>query len=354
MPSKYLLKTALFGLLAPALLTGCLKSTQLTVLQPAQFKVPDHIAKVAVVDRSKPSNGWLNVLEGLFTGEAIGQDRESRQQAVRGLTDALERTPRFRVISTGIEMSGSKAGVYLPTPLPWSEVERICADYAADAVVTIESFDSDNNVATRQRQSKKKNKDGTTTTLIDYQAEMRTGVRIGWRFYDPRSKMIFDEYTTEDFLKNEHTGSSERNAVSGLPSQVSVTRKVAFNVGIEYGMRIAPVYITVNRQYYPKAKGFSTQMEQATRFAQSGEWDKAAEIWKKVEVFAKDNTKAAGRAAYNMAIVAEVKGNLDIALEWAQKAWTQYGNKKARSYIEIIRQRQNDAKKVEYQMNKKV
>ncbi len=221
-------------------------------------------------------------------------------------------------------------------------------------MVAIESFDTDNNVATRQRQSKHKNKDGSTTTTIDYVSEMRTGVRMGWRFYDPTTKTIFDEVVTDDFLKNDATGKTERASVSNLPSQVTVTRKVAFIVGQEYGMRIAPVYVTVNRQYYPKAKGFSTQMEQAARLAQAGNWDRAADIWKKIEAVAKDNPKAAGRAAYNMAVVAEVKGNLDIALEWAEKAWTQYGNKKARNYINILQQRQNDAKKVEYQLNKKV
>ena len=346
----------LFFLAIPPLLllSGCMKSTTLTVLQPAQFKVPEHIAKIAVVDRSKPSNGWLNVLEGLFTGEAIGQDRESRTQAVLGLTDALQRTPRFRVISTGIEMTGSKAGASLPAPLPWSEVERICADYASDALVTIESFDSNNSTITRPRQSKKKNKDGTTTILTDYLAEMRTDVHIGWRFYDPKSKIIFDEVVTDDYLKKEASSGTERGAVSNLPSQVSVTRKVAFMVGREYGMRIAPVFVEVRRQYYPKAKGFSTQMEQATRFAQAGNWDRAAEIWKKMEAIARDNPKAAGRAAYNMAVVAEVKGNLELALEWAEKSWTQYGNKKARSYIDILHQRQNDVRKADDQMNKKV
>ena len=114
-----------------ALSSACTRSTSLTVLQPAQFKVPDHIAKIAVIDRSKPSNGWLNVLEGLFTGEAIGQDRRSREEAVRGLTDALQRTPRFKVISTNVEMTGSKAGVNLPTPLPWAEIEKICGEYSA-------------------------------------------------------------------------------------------------------------------------------------------------------------------------------------------------------------------------------
>ena len=87
-----------------ALFGSCMKSTSLTVLQPAQMTLPEHISTVAVVDRSKPSNGWLNVLEGLFTGEASGQDRRSREEAVRGLTDALTRTPRFTVKNTGIEI----------------------------------------------------------------------------------------------------------------------------------------------------------------------------------------------------------------------------------------------------------
>jgi len=341
-------------LLLLPLLTGCMKSTMLTVLQPAQFKVPDHITKVAVVDRSKPSSGWLNVLEGLFSGEAIGQDRESRAEAVRGLTDALHRTPRFRVISTGIEMEGTEAGGSLPTPLPWAEVERICADYSADAVVAIESFDSDNNQSARRRETKQKNKDGSTTTKVDYVSDMRTGVRLGWRFYDPRGKVIFDEVVTDEYLQNSGQGSTERAALSNLPSQVSVTRKVSFIVGQEYGMRIAPVYIQVKREYYHKAKGFQDEMNQAYRFAESGNWDRAAEIWKKTEATAGENTKAAGRAAYNMAVMAEVKGNLEVALQWAETAWTKYGNSKARSYIEVLRRRQYDAQRVEQQMNKKV
>ncbi|MBK6994271.1 MAG: hypothetical protein IPH31_04870 [Lewinellaceae bacterium] len=63
-----------------------------------------------------------------------------------------------------------------------------------------------------------------------------------------------------------------------------------------------------------------------------------------------DNRKAAGRAAFNMAVASEVSGNLDLALEWATKSWNDYGNKKARNYINIIKARQNDARKVDSQM----
>ena len=330
-----------------------MKSASLTVLQPAQMTLPEHITTVAVVDRSKPSNGWLNVLEGFVTGEAIGQDRRSREEAVRGLTDALTRTPRFAVKNTGIEMAGSKAGNNLPAPLPWNEVERICADYGAHAVVTIESFDSDNSNSARRVETKRKDKNGKQYIDVSYQAQQRTGVRIGWRLYDPSTKIIIDEYTTDDYLEKSASGSTERAALGNLPSQVSVTRSVAFNVGREYGARIAPIYVQVSRQYYAKAKGYKSDFQQAARFLKSREYEKAAAIWKKIEATAADNKKAAGRAAYNMAVVSELNGNLDLALDWSKKAWNDYGNKKGRNYISVIEMRQNDARKVESQMPKK-
>ncbi len=75
MSNKTITSLGFTGTLCLLLLSACMKSTSLQVLQPAQFKVPDHIAKIAVVDRSKPSNGWLNVLEGLFTGRRRGSHR---------------------------------------------------------------------------------------------------------------------------------------------------------------------------------------------------------------------------------------------------------------------------------------
>lgn len=347
--AKILAYLSLFFLLA-----SCNKHTSLTVLQPAQMKIPEHIATVAVVDRSKPSKGWLNVLEGLVTGEAIGQDRQSRAEAVRGLSAALTRTPRFSVKNTGIEMTGSKVGANLPAPLEWSEVERICQQYGADAVVAIESFDSDNSAAARRTETKRKDKNGKEYVDVQYNSHMRTGVRMGWRMYDPKTKIILDEFTTDDYLERDASGKDERTALNNLPSAVNVSRDVAYNGGQQYGSRIAPLYVQVSRTYYDNAKGYKTQMEQATRYARGNDWNKAAEIWKNIEVRATNNPKAAGRAAYNMAVASEVSGNLDVAMDWAQKSWTKYGNKKGKNYIQTIRQRQNDARKVDYQMPKKV
>jgi hypothetical protein len=341
----------LFYSIALALcLSSCMRSTTLQVLQPALLTAPEHINTVAILDRSKPSNGWVNVFEGILTGEAIGQDRRSRQEAVSGLTDALTRTPRFQVKNTGIEMAGSKAGGSMPYPLEWSEIERICKDYNVDAVVAIESFDSDNSASTTRSVVKRKDKKGKEYNDITYDARQRTSVRIGWRTYDPTRKIIFDEYVTDDYLERTASGNTERQALDNLPSQIAVTRDVAFNVGIEYGARIAPLYVNISREYYAKAKGFKETMKKAARYFDDRNIDQATKLWKIVLAKAGTNKRAAGRAAYNMAVAAEVNGNLEIAMDWAQKAWNDYGNKRAREYMHIIKMRQNDARKVATQL----
>lgn len=345
------MRAILFLLLGACSLIGCMPSTSMQVLQPAQMTVPEHINTLALVDRSKPSNGWLNVLEGLFTGEAISQDRRSRQEAMEGLTNALTRTPRFQVKNTGIELSGSKAGGNMPRPMEWAEIEKICKDYDVDAVVTLESFDTDNSTSTSRQLNKRKDKNGKQYTETTYNARLRSGVRIGWRTYDPKRKIIFDEYVTDDYLERTASGNTERRAIDNLPSQVSVTRDVAFNVGVEYGARIAPIYVNVSRSYYNKAKGYKTLMKQAGRHFETRNYDMATSMWKKILAETETtNKKVAGRVAFNMAVAAEVRGNLDIALDWAQRAWTDYGNKRARDYINVIKQRQNDARKVDSQM----
>jgi Family of unknown function (DUF6340) len=357
MQSAHLLKTPFFALLlllALAALPSCRPTARLNVLQPAQMKIPDHLSTIAVVDRSKPSKGWLNVLEGLVTGEAIGQDRRSREQAMDGIINALTRTPRFRVKNTGIELEGSRAGNSMNYPLEWSRIEQICAEHGADAVLALESFDSDNYANARRVETKQK-KDGKQTVRVSYNAEQRTTVRMGWRLYDPKTKIIADEFTTNDYLNRTAHGDTERSALANLPSQINMTREVARVGGISYGMRIAPVYVDLSRSYYGKVKGaYKVQMEQAARHAKANDWEKAAGIWKNVCEGAKNDPKTAGRAAFNMAVASEMRGNLDLALEWAGKAWTQFGNKQARTYIETLKMRQNDVRKVEYQLNKKV
>ena len=336
------------------LLAACGSTTPLQILQPAEMSIPDHIEVIATVDRSKPEKGWLGVLEGAVTGENIGQDPAGRRSAVDGLNNALTRTPRFTVKTTGIELTGSKDGGHMAAPLPWSEIESICSRYDADAVVTIEHYDSDNMLSTRTSTEKSKDKDGKEIIRQVFNTDRRVSVTMGWRLYDPKNRVIMDEHVTRQETNNSGRGYSEQAALNDLPDQERIVRDVSYQAGVVYGMRIAPVWVNVNRTFYKKGKGknnATSQMEKAGRHAQSGEWDKAAEIWRAISQNAPDE-KTGGMAAINMAVANEREGKLNYALEWAQKAYSQFGFKPARNYIRTLEQRINDQNKLNMQLKR--
>lgn len=74
--------------------------------------------------------------------------------------------------------------------------------------------------------------------------------------------------------------------------------------------------------------------------AQTGNWDGAAKIWQQETTNA--DGKLAGRASYNMAIISEINGDLDGAIQWAQKAYENYNNRLALSYVNVLRNRKAD------------
>ena len=206
-----------------AILFVCLQScgtstTQLRVLQPAQLKISDHINTIAVIDRSRPSSGFIDVIASAATGTEMGQSRSGRRKALAGLTDALTKTPRFNVKSTDVEMMGSESGRSYMPPLDWYEIEGICQKYQTDAVAAIEMFDPDIKISTVRSDVKSKDKDGKETVKPNFNATRRISITIGWRLYDPQTKIIIDEFRTTQSAESQGSGPSEREAIKNLAS----------------------------------------------------------------------------------------------------------------------------------------
>jgi hypothetical protein len=55
---------------------------------------------------------------------------------------------------------------------------------------------------------------------------------------------------------------------------------------------------------------------------------------------------------HNLAVAGERFGKLNLALEWAERAYLDFGNKRDQEYIHVLRMRINDERKVESQLKK--
>lgn len=333
---------------------GCkTSSTSISILQPAQFKVGEHIQVVATVDRAVPAKGFNNVVEGLLTGEEIGADRNGRRVAIDALAETLTRTPRFTVRHTAMELTGSNSGDRITYALDWDQVDQICRQYGADALAVLESFDSDALVnCTSKVEKYTENKVEKTRTV--WLATRAMNVTTGWRFYDPKNRIVLDEFLTNarnDFSNDSYK--SEADAKLNLPNLTNCVGGVAKQAGFNYGTRIAPTWITVNRIFYVKVKNKSKdaeEMKKAGRLARDGNWEAALTLWKQLLDQPGVEKATKGKAAHNMAVATERLDKLKLAESYARAAYYDYGNKASRDYIQTLIARQQQQSRVNDQM----
>jgi len=86
------------------------------------------------------------------------------------------------------------------------------------------------------------------------------------------------------------------------------------------------------------------------RRAQSGQWNRAAELWE--QEVSNPDSKIACRACYNMAIISEINGDLDKALSWAQRSYSDYAEREALQYIKILNYRKSQQRRLDRQLAK--
>jgi tetratricopeptide (TPR) repeat protein len=326
------------------------KSISVSVLKPAEIFLPSKINTLAVVNRSLPKKGdgsrIVNVLEGLVTGEELFADRNASQKCIAGVADGLLNSPRFKVtLPSGTDDIRGTGTAQFAEPLEWEKVEQICKNYNADALILLETFDS-NTSKHFGVQQRKETVNGKEVSYNEHIASLDIDVNSGWRIYYPAEHKIVDQSVFTDRKAWDGKGRSIGEAERNLPTTSFTIEETGYFAGKQYAFRISPMWIWVSRKYFTKA---NDDFKEARYKVQAKQWEDAAEIWKR---YVNDtDTKIAGYACYNMALASEVLGEFDLALDWAQRAYSEYHLKAARDYIYIIEKRIRDQEALKKQMN---
>lgn len=322
---------------ASALLLSCQTTNKmsLSVLNPAPVTIPSHIKSVGVINRSLPlkENRIIDAADKIFSLEGAQLDKEGSTAGVRGLVTELSRNEKFEVKEISQAQFENKIPSMFPTPLSWDEVEKLCAENNTDAIFALELFDTDSKVS-YNAQPVKLNTPFGKIPAVEQEANMLTTVTTGWRIYDLKTKYILDEFAIARHLNFSARGINPTIAAKALIGRKEAVKEVGARTGEGYAMRVSPYWLRVSRDYYVRGTNNFTV---AKRKAQTGNWDEAGKLWKEETTHAQ--RKVAGRACYNMAIISEINGNLNEAMQWAQKAYEDYNCRLALSYVRILERR---------------
>ncbi len=332
------MKKAIYIILISSVLVSCkINHLYMNVLEPAPVTLSPEIKKVGVINRSVPTDATkvFDVIDKALTLEGVNLDKDGAEQAIKGLSAELLNNGRFNEIKTltDIDFRTPSLGIF-PVPLSWEITDRICRETGTDALFALEYYDTDTRLRYSTRDGKTKKVLGLEIPAIVHQADMETIVKTGWRIYDPANQVIADEYNHLQSVVFSGTGVTPLVAVAALVGRKEAMIEVSNKAGHSYALRLIPFELRVKRDYFVKG---TYNFKIAKRKAQVGKWNEAAELWELETTNPK--RKVAGRATYNMAIINEINGNLDMALQWAQKAWEYFKIRQALKYVRILENR---------------
>jgi hypothetical protein len=320
----------------------------ITVTESAPVSIPGYIKRVGIINRSLPAdnNSVLNKIDQILSVKGPELDKAGGEESIRGVKDALMQNNRFEDIAflDKIDLKTTGAGIF-PSPLSWDVVENICRDNNINALFVLELFDTDSKINYAAVPVTAKTPLGDVPA-IEHHASMVTTVKAGWRMYDPKSRTILDEFSNSESLTFGGSGINPLAAAASLLERKEAVKQTGYKAGRAYAYRIVPVKIRVSREYYVKG---TDNFKIAKRMSRTGNWDNAAELWKKET--SNTSSKIRGRAYYNMAISNEINGNLDEAISWAQKSYEECNNRKALHYVNILKFRRNDNNRLKRQMD---
>lgn len=151
-------------------------------------------------------------------------------------------------------------------------------------------------------------------------------------FYDLDSHFVQELLTVkhdEEFPVSLNPLEAKNNA----RSKRAAVERVGYQLGFKASELVFPHVVTVNRQYY---KYGSKSINEVRRFIANRQWAEAAAVL----VLTMDDGKPGkrGRELFNMAMVQEAQGNLDQAIEFAERSAYNCKNTNAKVYLRKLQE----------------
>jgi hypothetical protein len=330
-----MMKKVLFVLFVTLIISGCSKYgyVSLNFPQPPETYLPEDVNYIAVVNRSlvEDEDADNRTFEAITTSEVAGSDRLASDDCVKGAYEASKQMEGAEVIiPQKVRLYGTGTRE-MPELLDWDLVAGICEAEGTDALLVLETFDSNTDLLLTTATEQAAAIISTGSPKASLPATLNVNVVCYWRLYHPGTRSIIDQYQHSTYLSFETNG--------GLPPPTALP-ETAYSAGVAYINRFLPGFYVERRDLYKRTSGSAKhQFIAGYRRAEVANWQGAMEIWEGLSDHPKQKT--AGRACLNIAVANEVLGNTDLALDWAKKSYEFYDDKLGRSYSKILLRRKS-------------
>lgn len=300
------------------------KSFHITLYEPAEISLPPHIQRLLLVHTIPPTGKGMrySIYSEEYT-DSVYLDTLAAYYSLEKVAEVLSSTERFKGVFPESEDQNMIAQTFANNHLSATILKDLARKYQIDGVLVLE----------------------TMQHLISYKAEVgRIGFYISffeislstrWGLYDAHNMIKLDEKVIDNFQRYRWDGIwgllDEELFYSGRELYLAAAEEA----GESYAMRISPHLATQKRIVFHRG---NRHIRKGYHKALQGDWTGAYEIWNKSTQHTSAIIRARGK--FNMALAAEMNGELPQAMRHAEESHRIYPDTLNKSYLLILKERQ--------------
>ena len=314
-----------------------LRPVNIEVSKNAKYPLPDRIQGIAIINRSMTpifTNSKADSLENMFyyqqwVLDSIFHDKQSSDKTIESAATALFGSERYDVViplDRNIVRTDTQS---IDLPLDRETFENYCVDFKVDAILVLENF-NEHLTASFSRIPQ--------TDLPNIKKrKMKVVCNSVWNLYFPDKDLKIKTFNISDSLEWKAESIYMPDVRYKLPNLKKSLVLAAEACGNKMSATISPEWIQKPRHYFATGK---SQIDKAIPLIQNNNWDEAAKIWSH---YTNSTSKTVrGKIEFNMALVCEMFGKIDLATEWCMKSYQTKYMKVKEDYLNILDQRKKE------------
>lgn len=322
------------------ILASCTLTKQLTIstIEPSPVDFSNQIRKIGIVNSSKSSSvkSYSTRLEQLIVIEERWLAEKGTEAALTGLFDELAQDERFDTVRILSNLKDDPTDFgNRPSLATWKKIAAICEENGVDAIFSLASHDTETNVSLKRTKIDQKDMLRDKTRVIGQEITLETLIENGWRIYDPKQRILVDEFTSNEQVVATGKGVNSVDALQAIDKRRETLIAQSKSSGNAYAQRMQPSRLMLQRYYYAAGtRNFALADDQI----QGGNYLEAVKYLE--EEVSNPKLKISGRACYNLAVLSEFNGDLTAAMNWAVKSYQLYKKDSTLEYISALESRQ--------------
>lgn len=297
---------------AAVMIASCTQTlyTSVDVMRPAKVVFSKNINRVVLLNNTvpqPPGNGHkLEVLNQKPKNVILNTDSVALF-CLGALTDELNSKAFFRSVMLEKESHNSSDNFLRTTPLEPDTVKYICDKYAADAAIILDKIKVEDNIA-----------EYYTPENNGFAGVFEVRYETDWSIMEA-STGHSARIRYRDTIYWENPSYNLKIAMSGLPRRIDGVIDGALNTGRKTANRFTPYWEKEDRYFFRSRNKFIRAGIDSIYIKQ---WNSAAKTWENALNSNSSSTRA--YAANNIAIVMEINGNIDKAIQYEEEAIKDY------------------------------